>query len=229
MKDEFYHRQYGYAPRGQKVVANISGRKFSRTNVVAAQCAKQLIAPFAFSGSMNHSLFEGWFEEVFIKEIKEPQKAIIILDNASFHRKTAIYDMADEYGFRAVFLPPHSPDYNIIENTWATIKRRLSFCMEKYADFWGVLALVFKVVWLYRGDFFSWYAFKNQLGLHVIIDVEWVVVCAVYEILGCTQDVLADKSRLFQQWKCFQLFLLLFIKTLNTFLWCGEVTEHDLC
>ena len=83
--DEFYHRQYGYAPRGQKVVANIPGRKFSRTNVVAAQCKKQLIAPFAFSGSMNHSLFEGWLEgwleEVFIKEIEEPQKAIVILDN----------------------------------------------------------------------------------------------------------------------------------------------------
>ena len=84
---------------------------------------------------MNHILFEGWLQEIFAKELEEPQKSVIILDNASFHRKKAIYDIAYEYGFRVVFLPPYSSDYNIIEDTWATIMRRLCFYMGKYAVF----------------------------------------------------------------------------------------------
>ena len=82
--DEFYHKEYSYAPSGQKIVAKVAGTKFARTNVVAAQFEKQIIAPFAFSGSMNHSLCEGWLQEILAKGLEEPQKSVIILDNASF-------------------------------------------------------------------------------------------------------------------------------------------------
>ena len=104
--EEFYTREYGYAPRGKKIIGEVKGKKFTRTNVVSAKHNDKLIAPFAFSGGMDSSLFEGWLEEIFVKHLVKPQSSVIILDNASFHRKDAIYDIADEYGFRVIFLPP---------------------------------------------------------------------------------------------------------------------------
>lgn len=35
--DECLHREYGYAPRGEKVIKSISEKKFQRTNIVAAK------------------------------------------------------------------------------------------------------------------------------------------------------------------------------------------------
>ena len=35
--DEYYSREYGYAPRGEKVVGKISGKHFTRTSIVAAK------------------------------------------------------------------------------------------------------------------------------------------------------------------------------------------------
>ena len=48
-----------------------------------------LVAPFAFKGSMNGDLFEGWFEQIFVPEIKNPGKSVVFMDNASHHNTTA--------------------------------------------------------------------------------------------------------------------------------------------
>jgi len=137
--DEYYSREYGYAPRGEKVVGVISGKHFARTSIVAAKCGSEIVAPFAFSGSMNGDLFEGWLEQVFVPALKNPEKSVLIIDNASHHRKNAIYDIADEYGFKVIFLPPYSPDLNPIENFWANVKRRLRLHMHKFETFWDAL------------------------------------------------------------------------------------------
>jgi hypothetical protein len=43
--DECYAREYGYAPRGKKVIGEISGKKFERTSIVAAKKDKEIFAP----------------------------------------------------------------------------------------------------------------------------------------------------------------------------------------
>ena len=141
--DEYYSREYGYAPRGEKVIGKISGRRFARTSIVAAQKGRETIAPFAFSGSMDGGLFEGWLEHAFVPTLKNPLKSILILDNAPFHRKSNIYDIADEYGFRVVFLPPYSPDLNPIEKLWANVKRRLRLHMHNFRTFQDALCHAF--------------------------------------------------------------------------------------
>jgi len=142
--DEFYSREYGYAKRGEKVIGKIKGRKFARTNVVAAKCNDRFVAPFAFSGKMDAALFEGWLEEIFVKHLKNTENSVIILDNAPFHRKDAINEVAAEYGFSVIFLPPYSPDFNLIENSWAIIKHRLRICMHNFTCFWDSIIHVFK-------------------------------------------------------------------------------------
>ena len=142
--DECYAREYGYAPRGKKVIGEISGRRFERTSIVAAKNGKNIIAPFAFKGTINGDLFEGWLEHVFVPELKNSEKAVLILDNASPHKKDNIYDIADEYGFKVIFLPPYSPDLNKIEKFWANVKKRLRQNMHKFDNFWHALSHAFQ-------------------------------------------------------------------------------------
>ena len=141
--DEYYAREYGYAPRGEKVIGIVSGRHFARTSVVAAKNGNRIIAPMAFDGSMDGDLFEGWLEQVLIPALDNPVKSVLIMDNASWHRKDAIYDIADEYGITVLFLPPYSPDLSPIEKFWANVKRRLRFHMHNFSSFWDALSHAF--------------------------------------------------------------------------------------
>jgi len=142
--DEYYSREYGYAPRGEKVIGKISGKHFARTSIIAAQNGDEVLAPFAFGGSMNGDLFEGWLEHIFVPALKTPEKSVLIIDNATHHRKDTIYDIADEHGFKVIFLPPYSPDLNPIEKFWANIKRRLRLHMYKFGTFWEALNHAFR-------------------------------------------------------------------------------------
>jgi transposase len=55
-------------------------------------------------------------------------KILIILDNASFHKsKDIISKMESELpNIRLEFLPPYSPDYNLIELVWHSAKEYIA-------------------------------------------------------------------------------------------------------
>jgi transposase len=125
------------------VIGKVFGRRFARTSIVAAKKGSEVVAPFAFSGSMDGDLFEGWLEHVFVPELEHPNRSVLILDNASFHRQYNIYDIAEEYGFRVIFLPPFSPDLNPIEKFWACVKRRLRLHMHEFPSFFDALSHAF--------------------------------------------------------------------------------------
>jgi len=126
--NKFLYREYGYAPRGVKVFGKIPGKQFQSLNIIAAKCGDDKVSPTAttivarceYTCSMNSRLFELWFVEVLLREI--PAGSFIILDNASWHRKKVLKKLAEESGCRVIFLPPYSPDFNPIENTWANLK-----------------------------------------------------------------------------------------------------------
>ena len=98
--DRAYERKQAYSLRGEPAYGEISGKRFKRINIVAAKQGKKIVAPFEYEGKMNSELFEGWFEEIFLKSI--PEDSIIILDNASFHRKLVLYDLAEEHNFTLI-------------------------------------------------------------------------------------------------------------------------------
>ena len=121
--DTYLYREYGYAPRGQKVHAAISGRKYKRVGIVAAQLGGNIVSPLEYSGTMDSGLFEFWFEKQLLPAL--PPDTVVVMDNASFHRKARLISVAQKYGFRLIFLPPYSPEFNPIENFWAWLKRYL--------------------------------------------------------------------------------------------------------
>lgn len=48
--------------------------------------------------------------------------SVLVMDNVSFHKGRIIGDYIKKRGYKALFIPPYSPDLNPIENYWALLK-----------------------------------------------------------------------------------------------------------
>ena len=141
--DTYLYRKYGYAPKGQKVKAAISGRKYKRVGIVAARLGQEIISPLAYSGTMDSRLFEFWFEKQLLPALSPG--TVVVMDNTSFHRKAQLVCAAQKYGFRIIFLPPYSPEFNPIENFWAWLKRYLRSFLALSKSFDDALFEAFQV------------------------------------------------------------------------------------
>jgi len=131
--DQYLHREYAYSLRGQKIFAKISGKKFKRTNIIAGICQGEWVAPMEYAGTTDSVLFEFWFKNCLLQEVDAG--STIILDNATFHKKSVLPDLAKRYNCEVLFLPPYSPDLNPIEKKWAWLKKRLRKVLPNFDSF----------------------------------------------------------------------------------------------
>ncbi|MBU0490351.1 MAG: IS630 family transposase [Chloroflexi bacterium] len=62
---------------------------------------------------------------------------VLILDNASYQRCHLVRDQAHSLGMRLVFLPPYSPNLNLIERLWKFVKKQVLYnqCYPDYPAF----------------------------------------------------------------------------------------------
>ncbi len=128
--DSCLYREYGYAPRGEKVYGEIYDRKFQRTNIIAAKLGDSILAPMQYNKSTDSALFEYWFEQCLLPCL--PDDTVIVMDNASFHRKEYLFEIAKKHHKKLVFLPPYSPELNPIENFWAILKHWLKMNVHSF-------------------------------------------------------------------------------------------------
>ena len=141
--DTYLYREYGYAPRGQQVFGQISGRKYKRCGIVAAKMADKVLAPFQYSGTMDSRLFEFWFINYLLPVLDKG--SVIVMDNASFHSKKRLISAAQNVGCKLLFLPPYSPELNPIEHFWAWLKRFLRKILPASTSFDDALFTAFQL------------------------------------------------------------------------------------
>ena len=142
--DSFLYREYARAPRGEKIYGVVSGRKYKRMSMVAGKCGKKILAPLSYAGTTDSKLFECWFENALIPELTAGQT--IILDNATFHRKNKVRELAQKANCSVIFLPPYSPDLNMIENFWAWLKHKMKDMLRDFLSFDDALSACFHLV-----------------------------------------------------------------------------------
>ena len=142
--DKYIYREYGWSPRGEKIYSVISGRKYKRVGIVAAQIEKEIIAPLQYDGAMDSVLFEAWFEQRLLPSL--PVKTVIVMDNATFHRKSKLILFANGRGHAIIFLPPYSPELNFIENFWSWLKRRLKKVISQFESLDLAISDSFKLI-----------------------------------------------------------------------------------
>ena len=65
----------------------------------------KILEPLEYSGIMDAELFEFLIEKCLMPQLSDG--AVIILDNAPFHRKKQLKEMAAKHGKQIIFLPPY--------------------------------------------------------------------------------------------------------------------------
>ena len=81
-----------------------------------------------YNRTINTDVFYEWVVNELIPKL--PQRSVVVMDNATFHKRSDIQEAVTNPGHKLVYLPPYSPDFNPIEKKWAQAKmsRRKHFC-----------------------------------------------------------------------------------------------------
>lgn len=123
---------YGYSPEGERFHALKSGRREGRVNMIAALCNQQLLAPFTIEGACNRVVFEIWLETCLIPSLTPGQ--VLVIDNATFHKGGRIQALIEAAGCEVWYLPPYSPDFNKIEQSWSWLKSRIRKQLDQFPN-----------------------------------------------------------------------------------------------
>ena len=73
-----------------------------------------------FDSTINSDVFYAWLTQDLLPKVQKG--SIIVMDNASFHKREDIINAIKNYGCILEYLPPYSPDLNPIEHKWAQVK-----------------------------------------------------------------------------------------------------------
>jgi len=120
-------RQRGYALAGQRCYGLSDWHAKGRTNVIGALIGKLLLTVGLFKTNVNADIFYQWTVQDLLPKL--PPASVVVMDNASFHKRADIKSAISNAGHTLDFLPAYSPDLNPIEKKWAhakSIRRKLS-------------------------------------------------------------------------------------------------------
>ena len=124
-------RTHGYSKRGNRCYSQKDWHARGRLNAIGAIVGFAFLTVCLFDCDISSDVFYAWL----IKDLlpKTPQNSVIVMDNATFHKRHDMIKAVAEAGHILEFLPPYSPDLNPIEHKWAQVKslRRKERCDVK--------------------------------------------------------------------------------------------------
>ena len=130
----------GYSERGQRCYGTHDWHSKGRVNAIGAIIGFSFLVVGLFEGNINGDVFYAWLMQELLPVL--PDQAIIVMDNASFHKRDDMVEAIEQSGHQLEYLPPYSPDLNPIEKKWAQAKaiRKQKRCdvdtlFSRYVDY----------------------------------------------------------------------------------------------
>jgi transposase len=125
-------RRHGRAPKGERLRAGIPQGHWKTTTFVAGLRRTGMMATMVLDGPINRDAFQAYGEHILVRELRPGD--IVIMDNLSSHKGSAVRQAIEAAGASLLFLPPYSPDFNPIENAFAKLKALLRGAAERTVD-----------------------------------------------------------------------------------------------
>lgn len=113
---------YEWQISGRNKTTVIPSSNSIRINVLGFMDKENNLVPFVSEGSVNSSITVACFDE-FSETITSD--TVVIIDNASVHTSNEFKDNINKWNDRGLylyFLPPYSPEFNLIEILWRKMK-----------------------------------------------------------------------------------------------------------
>lgn len=135
---------YGWILKGKtKEIKQNSGRQ--RININGAICFHNQQFIYRNEGTINADA-----EVELLKKIRShhlPDIRIkIVLDNARYNYASKVREYAEKHNIELLFLPPYSPNLNLIERLWGRLKKLVTHNQyyEKFSDFYQAVIEFFE-------------------------------------------------------------------------------------
>ena len=121
-------RTHGYTQKGLRCYGQKDWHAKGRLNAIGAIVDFKLITVDLWDCNIDSDIFLTWVQKSLLPAA--PDKSVIVLDGAPFHKRSDIIEAIEEKGHIIEFLPSYSPDLNPIEKKWAQAKaiRRRERC-----------------------------------------------------------------------------------------------------
>jgi transposase len=113
-------RTHGYALKGKRCYGKKDWHARGRVNVIGAIVGFVFLTVCLFDSNINSDVFYAWLTKDLLP--KTPPESVIVMDNATFHKRNDMIQAIKEQGHIPEYLPPYSPDLNPIEHKWAQVK-----------------------------------------------------------------------------------------------------------
>lgn len=120
-------RRWGWSPRGVAYRMKYAALyRSERWSLLPAMGINGYLDVEIWQGSFNVERFNLFVRRLVKKMTPFPgPRSVLLLDNASIHHGSDTVKIVEEMGGRVEFLPPYSPDFSPIEESFANLKKWL--------------------------------------------------------------------------------------------------------
>jgi transposase len=141
-------RRYGSSPRGTRLHDHTPCSHWETQTVIGALRLEGLRAPAVFDGPTDAVSSRAYVEQVLVPTLRPGD--VVVLDNLAVHKQPEVRTAIEAVSAQIRFLPLYSPDFNPIEQAFATLKAFLRAARPRTFD--RVLALVAAALGLFTPE-----------------------------------------------------------------------------
>ena len=98
-------------------------KRCKHVSIVAGLSFAEWVAFAVIFGAFDGLAFEAFLETRLVSNLWPG--ACFIIDNYSIHKEEELRPLVEAVGARLVYLPPYSPNFSTIKNSWSKVKKIL--------------------------------------------------------------------------------------------------------
>lgn len=125
-------RRYGRAPRGERVGEGTPAGHWRTLTLLGAMTIRGVVAAMTIESPTDGDVFLAYVEQVLCPRLRPGQ--VVVMDNLTAHKVVGVRAQIEATGAELLYLPPYSPDFNPIEQTWSKVKQSLRSAKARTLD-----------------------------------------------------------------------------------------------
>lgn len=111
---------YAWSRRGERARATAPRNWGANVTLLASMGAEGMGPCQAVEGPTTREVFEAYLERVLAPSLRPGQ--VVVMDNLSSHKGGRVREIVEGRGCEVLYLPPHSPDLDPIEQAFSKVK-----------------------------------------------------------------------------------------------------------